>query len=732
MTLPSIIDVAIGLVLMFFILASLGSILAEFVVAHQKLRHKLLFSTVTRLLEPATTKKFWRHPLILPLYSRTPPGERKKTTAPIIAAGAKKAADTTPTAAKVPPKQPWAVVRLWRGLLRKFPSLKVQTAEAPAYLEGKLFASVVLDLATGEGAVGRVPSTTAAWEFTIRKYIPCVPGENNDLQDRLLALLRQVPPDTADCGAALKAAVAKWYDESMTRASGEYRRQLQKCLFFIGCGLAVFFNCDALRIATVLYQSPTLRAQVAQQAETLVQEKTPAAGQPATTATPDNAVNTELKAQLKENIRQLRDLTKIGFPIGWSPVWRDNFILKPEPAKKQDDAAKASPAASAEPPPAPASSWFPAWPGKLLGFIGTTITVAIEPGFTSWMAKIAGLFATAFAVCLGAPFWFDLLGRLVKMRSSAGSEAEKKKADEPGAATSNGTVAVAATSGAVTKTRSIPDALTTLSDPSMAFSLARAYWLAEIADQAYGLDPKDVTAWCRQQGFTNVQFFEDTATGTQAVLVEGPAVAVLAFRGTETKIDDWLTDAKCVFCEQADIYGSAKVHAGFHAALTALWKNQTLARSLSSLAGSRTLLHLTGHSLGGALATLAAYRLAKRNPQAVQSIYTYGSPRVGDPAFVREFDTLFAGRAYRVVNNEDLVTRVPPRSGGYDHIGTIIYIDDTGTIQRDIGFWYRFLNFAANAAQDFQQALKTTLHDHGLRLYCGHLEQAAKKSDRVS
>ena len=696
MNLPTIIDVAIGLVLMFFILASLGSVLAEFVAAHQKWRHNLLRQTVTRLLEPEIARRFWVHPLILPLFARTPRAiaTAKAATAASTTAIAflvAKELETGSTAHVVAPANKQSG---WTRFKRKVTSVtrlfKTQVAEAPAYLDPVLFASVVLDLSTGEGAVGRLPATTTAWAYTIRTYVPDKPGENNDLQDRLLALLRQVPADAADCGAALKANVAQWYNEAMARTSGEYRRRLQKVLLIIGGLLAIGFNCDALRIATVLYQSPTLRAQVAQQAETLVKEKSAEAAQPASAG---NGPDT--KQQIKVNVEQLRDLSKIGFPLGWAPTLRENFILM------ADDAT--------------------------------------VPGINSLLAKFAGLLATALAVCLGAPFWFDLLGRLVKLRSSAGADAEKSKsgaaATDPtqGNAPAGSTTAIAATgSGSATAPaapRPLPSFFDALSSASTDFTAGRAYWLAQAANHAYETNRDTARTWLSQQGQTNVQFFDQAGTNTQAFLSWGDGVALLAFRGTEQNLTDWTTDAEFELVDAGTHGLPGKIHHGFAAALESIWPD--LLAALDQLKGQRVLLHVTGHSLGGALATLAALRLAKLRTFPIQSVHTYGSPRVGDEAFAREFEASFTGRAFRVVNNEDLVTRIPPRESGYKHVNAIIYIDEAGRIQRDIGYWYRFLNFVTNALDDLKKALQTTVKDHSMALYCGHLERAAKNPDSV-
>ena len=69
---------------------------------------------------------------------------------------------------------------------------------------------------------------------------------------------------------------------------------------------------------------------------------------------------------------------------------------------------------------------------------------------------------------------------------------------------------------------------------------------------------------------------------------------------------------------------------------------------------------MTGNSLGAALATLAADRYGN-----VQGVYTFGSPKVGNDVFKEKFIV----KTYSIVNNKDIVTRVPP-PGIYKHVGT--------------------------------------------------------------
>ncbi len=141
---------------------------------------------------------------------------------------------------------------------------------------------------------------------------------------------------------------------------------------------------------------------------------------------------------------------------------------------------------------------------------------------------------------------------------------------------------------------------------------------------------------------------------------EEPPYLVLAFRGTEKKISDWLTDARCV----PTIEGSSRVHTGFleafakgkgsdgkttHDLIDEILQSDDAKDEL----GNALPLFITGHSLGGALALLATKLVA---PDVDGACYTFGSPRVGNYEYFRSVKT----PVYRVVNSSDVVPRVPP------------------------------------------------------------------------
>ena len=170
-----------------------------------------------------------------------------------------------------------------------------------------------------------------------------------------------------------------------------------------------------------------------------------------------------------------------------------------------------------------------------------------------------------------------------------------------------------------------------------------------------------VEATLRRIGFGACSFFS-TAT-THGFLARDPAtpLSVLAFRGTGVNIRDVATDLHALLAPWS---AGGQVHQGFAEALTGAW--DAVAAALASVTGRRLF---TGHSLGAALATLAASR---HSPQA---LYTFGSPRVGDLAFAEAMASI---DHHRYANCCDVVCRVPAEAMTYRHTGLAAYLDRRG------------------------------------------------------
>ena len=165
---------------------------------------------------------------------------------------------------------------------------------------------------------------------------------------------------------------------------------------------------------------------------------------------------------------------------------------------------------------------------------------------------------------------------------------------------------------------------------------------------------------------------------------------VIAFRGSNgMDYKNWYTNfhgAPISFNELE--FPGAKIHEGFYTAYSAIRDQvRNTARKLLSEHPTAKFL-ITGHSLGGALATLAGadIKIYLKNSATKVYLYTLGSPRVGNPEFANELFTLFkSGRYYRIINYDDTV----PNSLGqninllvtvyhYKHAGDEIwYFDST-------------------------------------------------------
>lgn len=195
---------------------------------------------------------------------------------------------------------------------------------------------------------------------------------------------------------------------------------------------------------------------------------------------------------------------------------------------------------------------------------------------------------------------------------------------------------------------------------------------AEMARVAYiGFDRADAERSRAERilaraGFPRVEFI--SAGGTECFVArdEAAALTFVAFRGT-AGFRDIVTD---LMTWRVGWTPGGRVHAGFAGALRKTW--QPLLQSLTHHSGR---LVFTGHSLGAALATLAATLL----PPA--AVYAFGSPRVGNRAFA---ELLRDVEIHRVIGCADLVCRVPPSWLGFSHGGAENYVDRDGVAQGEV------------------------------------------------
>lgn len=316
----TILEVAIGMFFLFFILSLILSAVRETIEAFMQKRAWHLAQGIKELLDDESdgtlTARLYSHPLIAGLF------RNKKT---------EKVSDTLDG----------------KRLLNTGRNL-------PAYIPARNFASALLDsiahgrlLTDGPNAI----SSDAVTPQKLREAIGKISGHEN-LKNALLVAIDEANGDLA----LARANLAAWYDSSMDRVSAWYRKETQYILLIMGFAIAVLFNINAFGVAAHLYQDDSARAIIIAQAEAS-----------STSAVP--------LCSSEENLSQLdclsQEVEDLGYPMGWSDELPLTSLSDPE--------------------------FLLSW---------------------SFLSSLTGWALTAFALTLGAPFWFDTLNKFMVIRST--------------------------------------------------------------------------------------------------------------------------------------------------------------------------------------------------------------------------------------------------------------------------------------------------------------------------
>lgn len=238
-----------------------------------------------------------------------------------------------------------------------------------SYISGRAFAGAVLDTLNPD--VQLSDSETYA---TVMNAIGALPDGH------LKQVMRSAVNNTTADIQAVRDAIAQWFDDEMERVQGVYKRWQQVIALVVGLVLAVILNADALTVGKVLWQDHNLSAQLSgvastllasDPAKTLVDGACKPAGDPSSAPTEDckKAVHT-LAASVGGNLTAI-SASVAPLPIGWK-AWDE----------------------------------VTAWLDGLAHFSGT-----------AW-SRFFGLLLTALALSLGAPFWFNTLGKVANLRSA--------------------------------------------------------------------------------------------------------------------------------------------------------------------------------------------------------------------------------------------------------------------------------------------------------------------------
>ncbi len=247
--------------------------------------------------------------------------------------------------------------------------------------------------------------------------------------------------------------------------------------------------------------------------------------------------------------------------------------------------------------------------------------------------------------------------------------------------------------------------------------LQQSLLFAELSQIAY-MPPEPALTCVRKIGFLESLYFD--RHGAQAYRFRNRHDCVIVCRGTEpTEWNDVKADANAVTVLAETI---GRVHSGFKREVDDLWP--ILERALAE---NELPLWFAGHSLGGAMATICVRRCKlSRITADPQGLFTYGSPRVGNRVYVNHCPLVH----FRWVNNNDIVTRVPPTWWGYCHGGREMYIDYKGRV-RDLDGWYRVLDRVRGFLRSLRRLKIDHFSDHSMEQYIAYIHAAVQKQQRA-
>jgi len=164
-------------------------------------------------------------------------------------------------------------------------------------------------------------------------------------------------------------------------------------------------------------------------------------------------------------------------------------------------------------------------------------------------------------------------------------------------------------------------------------------------------------------GFHLYEIFSNSAENVFGYVGYIGTTVYVVFRGTSTDLN-WLEDVDALLVGFLNLAG-VKVHQGFWDDYSVVQSTVTTAVLNLIPAIGATGVVFTGHSLGGALAELAAFDIGPQTGKTVQ-LYTFGSPRVGNPAYATTLPSVVP-TSWRITNQADIVIHLPQIDLGFQH-----------------------------------------------------------------
>lgn len=142
----------------------------------------------------------------------------------------------------------------------------------------------------------------------------------------------------------------------------------------------------------------------------------------------------------------------------------------------------------------------------------------------------------------------------------------------------------------------------------------------------------------------------------------------------------------------ASVAQSLKAVGGFSKQISALVKRHSAAAARAVGMPPSATVFITGHSLGSALATLYTMENARTDQIQNPLLCTFASPLVGDSTFAAAFNALDL-TSWRIVNDSDIVPKLPPEILGFTHVDAVQHFSSTGKVKPSLSCWHSMATY---------------------------------------
>jgi hypothetical protein len=272
----------------------------------------------------------------------------------------------------------------------------------PAYIDKETFSKVLTDLLRGDQVK---PGDDVRMLIQSALDNGKISWGSSRIDDQTLSYLRSIWADAQGDVAKFRVFLEKWFDETMERATGWYKRHTQFILFFIGLAIAILFNVNTIEIVRKLEKDPKLREQIIQQADAFAKAHPDLDKK--ILAHNDKTGQIPVSSQVVDTSRNQPSVVPSSSSNLDSLIAYQDLLFRRADSLLKSDIKKSS---------------------DLLG-LGWQRNDGYSINWHYIIQSLLGWLITALALSLGAPFWFNMLNRVMKLRNALTktSSDEKKK-----------------------------------------------------------------------------------------------------------------------------------------------------------------------------------------------------------------------------------------------------------------------------------------------------------------